>query len=74
MDAWQNNLPHELLDHYRFLQARWGSESKPLTELMQAMLMDQQSVRMDSEEQLLEYCHGGGHNRTDALPNFWGQG
>ena len=25
---------------------------------MQAMLMEQQSVRMDSEAQLLEYCHG----------------
>ena len=58
MDAWQNNLPHDLLDHYRFLQARWGLDSKPLTELMQAMLMEQQSVRMDSEAQLLEYCHG----------------
>ncbi|MEC8404939.1 MAG: squalene/phytoene synthase family protein, partial [Verrucomicrobiota bacterium] len=58
MDAWQNNLPHELLDHYRFLQAHWGLESKPLTELMQAMLMEQQSVRMDSEARLLEYCHG----------------
>ena len=58
MDAWQNNLPHDLLDHYRFLQARWGLKRKPLTELMQAMLMEQQSVRMSSEAQLLEYCHG----------------
>jgi phytoene synthase len=58
MDAWQNNLPHDLLDHYRFLQARWGLDSKPLSELMQAMLMEQQSVRMSSEAQLLEYCHG----------------
>ena len=58
MDAWQNNRPHALLDHYRFLQARWGLDGKPLVELMQAMLMEQEGVRMHSEAQLLEYCHG----------------
>ena len=58
MDAWQNNRPHALLDHYRYLQARWGLDGKPLVELMQAMLMEQEEVRMRSEAQLLEYCHG----------------
>ena len=58
MDAWQNNQPHFVLDHYRFLQSRWGLDGKHLTELMQAMLTEQQGVRMQSETQLLKYCHG----------------
>ena len=58
MDAWLNNQPHFIVDHYRFLQSRWGLDGKPLTELMQAMLMEQQGVRMRSETELLTYCHG----------------
>lgn len=58
MDAWKNNRPHVLLDHYRFLQVRWGLDGKPLVELMQTMLLEQEEVRMHSEAQLLEYCHG----------------
>ena len=58
MQCWSEHRPHELLDHYRFLQARWGLGSLPLTELMDAMLREQEGVRIKSEEELLEYCHG----------------
>ena len=56
--CWSEHRPHELLDHYRFLQARWGLDSLPLTELMDAMLREQEGVRIKSEAELLEYCHG----------------
>lgn len=58
MDAWQKNQPHAIIDHYRFLQSRWGLDGKYLTELMQAMLKEQQGVRVQSETELLKYCHG----------------
>ncbi len=58
MDAWQNNRPHFIIDHYRFLQSRWGLDGKYLTELMQAMLMEQQGVTIQSETELIKYCHG----------------
>ena len=57
MDAWMQNQPHVILDHYRFLQARWSLDNEPLTELMQAMLREQEGVRIQSEEELLEYCY-----------------
>ena len=55
---WSEHRPHELLDHYRFLQAQWGLDSRPLTELMDAMLRELDGVRIKSEAELLEYCHG----------------
>jgi len=58
MDAWMQKQPHTILDHYRFLQARWSLDDEPLTELMQAMLTEQDGVRIQSEEELLEYCNG----------------
>ena len=58
MNAWKQNQPHAILDHYRFLQSRWSLENGPLTELMQAMLTEQEGVRIQSEEELLEYCYG----------------
>ena len=58
MQCWSEHQPHELLDHYRFLQARWGLDSLPLTELMEAMLKELDGVRIKSEAELLEYCHG----------------
>ena len=57
MDCWLNHRPHHLLDHYRFLQARWGLSSLPLTELMQAMIKEQIGVKIASESDLIEYCH-----------------
>ena len=58
MDCWSNSQPHELLDHYRFLQARWGLDSLPMTELMTAMIKEQEGVAIKSFDELLEYCHG----------------
>ena len=58
MICWKNHHPHELLDHYRFLQARWGLASLPLTELMEAMIGEQNRVRVQSEAELIKYCHG----------------
>jgi len=58
VECWKTHQPHELLDHYRFLQARWGLESMPLTELMTAMLKEQEGVAIADMDELLEYCHG----------------
>lgn len=58
MDCWNNSKPHELLDHYRFLQARWGLDALPMTELMTAMIKEQEGVAIKSFDELLEYCHG----------------
>ena len=58
MKCWENHLPHELLDEYRFLQARWGLASLPLTELMEAMIKEQDGVRIQTEAELIKYCHG----------------
>ncbi|MEC8333018.1 MAG: phytoene desaturase family protein [Verrucomicrobiota bacterium] len=58
MEAWKQNQPHAILDHYRFLQARWGLDNDPLTKLMQAMLREQEGVRVQSEEELIEFCYG----------------
>ena len=58
MKCWINHQPHELLDHYRFLQARWGLASLPLTELMEAMVKEQDGVRIQTETELIKYCHG----------------
>lgn len=58
MECWEKHQPHPLLDHYRTLQARWGLPSLALTELMAAMLKEQDGVRLQTEEELLEYCHG----------------
>jgi phytoene desaturase len=55
--CWSEHRPHELLDHYRFLQAQWGLDSLPLTELMDAMIRELDGVRIKSEAELLEYCH-----------------
>ena len=58
MNCWVNHQPHEVLDHYRLLQARWGLDSLPLTELMEAMIGEQEGVRIQTEAELLKYCHG----------------
>lgn len=58
MECWMDNKPHRLLDHYRFLQARWGLDSLPMTELMTAMINEQDGVIMRNETELLQYCHG----------------
>ena len=58
IESWRKHKPHELLDHYRFLQARWGLDSAPLTELMSAMLKEQDGVAIESMDELIEYCHG----------------
>nr|ABL97829.1 crtI/crtB [uncultured marine bacterium HF10_49E08] len=58
MNCWENHHPHELLDHYRFLQARWGLASLPLTELMEAMIGELDGVRIQTEDELIKYCHG----------------
>ena len=58
MNCWSNHQPHELLDHYRFLQARWGLASLPMTELMEAMIGEQDGVRIETEAELIKYCHG----------------
>jgi phytoene desaturase len=57
LDCWTNHQPHKLLDHYRFLQARWGLDSLPLTELMEAMVKEQSGVKIVSESELIQYCH-----------------
>lgn len=58
MLCWKNHQPHGLLDHYRFLQAQWGLASLPLTELMEAMIKELDGVRIKTETELIEYCHG----------------
>ena len=58
VECWENHQPHPLLDHYRYLQARWDLPSLPLTELMAAMLKEQEGVCIETESELLEYCHG----------------
>lgn len=58
MECWTDHKPHPLLDHYRFLQARWGLDSKPLTELMTTMLKEQEGVAIADMDELIEYCHG----------------
>ena len=58
LNCWVNHQPHEVLDHYRLLQARWGIDSLPLTELMEAMIGEQEGVRIQTEAELLKYCHG----------------
>ena len=58
MVSWKNHQPHELLDHYRYLQARWGLASQHLTELMEAMIGEQDGVRIQTESELIKYCHG----------------
>ena len=58
MACWTEHKPHPLLDHYRFLQARWGLASLPMTELMAAMIQEQNGVAMKTESELLAYCHG----------------
>ena len=58
MNCWVHHQPHEVLDHYRLLQARWGIDSLPLTELMEAMIGEQEGVRIQTEAELLKYCHG----------------
>ena len=58
MNCWENHQPHELLDHYRLLQARWGLDSFPLTELMEAMIGELEGVRIQTDAELIKYCHG----------------
>ena len=58
MACWNEHKPHPLLDHYRFLQARWGLASLPMTELMETMIQEQNGVAMKTEAELLAYCHG----------------
>ena len=58
MNCWKNHQPHELLDHYRLLQARWGLDSFPLTELMEAMIGELEGVRIQTDAELIKYCHG----------------
>ena len=58
MQCWKNHQPHSLLDHYRFLQARWGLASLPLTELMETMIKELDGVRIETEAELIQYCHG----------------
>ena len=58
MESWSSHKPHPLLDHYRFLQARWGLDSQPMTDLLKAMIKEQQGVLIQTQDELLEYCHG----------------
>jgi len=58
MECWENHQPHEILDHYRFLQARWGLHSEPLTKLINTMLREQDGVAITDMDELLDYCHG----------------
>ena len=58
MESWTQHKPHPLLDHYRFLQARWGLDSQPMTDLLTAMIKEQKGVLIQTKDELLEYCHG----------------